>query len=29
MKKWTKKIIVALFCLMMLQMPAAEPLIAD
>ena len=28
MKKWTKKILVAVLCLMMLQMPAAEPLIA-
>ncbi len=28
MKKWTKKILAAVLCLMMLQMPAAEPLIA-
>lgn len=27
MKKWTKKILAAVLCLMMLQMPAAEPLI--
>ena len=28
MKKWTKKILAAVLCLMMLQIPAAEPLIA-
>ena len=28
MKKWTKKILAAVLCLMMLQMPAAEPHIA-
>ena len=28
MKKWTKEILAAVLCLMMLQMPAAEPLIA-
>ena len=27
MKKWTKKILAAVLCLMMLQIPAAEPLI--